>query len=50
MSHDFPAGRAGARRREELAATLEGLAVIVRASAPEGPAGPSCASQGDRRG
>ncbi len=31
-AHDFPAGRVGARHREELAGTLESLAVIVRAS------------------
>ncbi len=35
-AHDFPAGRGTPQRREELAATLEGLAVIVRASAPDG--------------
>ncbi|MGH4014628.1 MAG: hypothetical protein ACRDSL_12030 [Pseudonocardiaceae bacterium] len=33
-AHDFPAGRVSAQRREELAVTLEGLAVVVRASAP----------------
>ncbi len=31
-AHDFPAGRVGAQHREELAGTLESLAVIVRAS------------------
>lgn len=35
-AHDFPAGRCDTRRREELAATLEALATIVRASAPDG--------------
>ncbi|MGH3907695.1 MAG: hypothetical protein ACRDTE_26470 [Pseudonocardiaceae bacterium] len=35
-AHDFPAGRGTPQRREELAAILEGLAVIVRASAPDG--------------
>lgn len=34
-AHDFPAGRATPQRREELAGTLEALAAIVRASAPE---------------
>ncbi|MGH8573394.1 MAG: hypothetical protein ACREX8_12590 [Gammaproteobacteria bacterium] len=33
-AHDFPAGRVSAQRREELAVTLEGLAAIVRVSAP----------------
>jgi len=33
-AHDVPAGRVTAQRREELAATLEALATIVRASAP----------------
>lgn len=35
-AYDFPAGRGTPQRRAELAATLEGLAVIVRASAPDG--------------
>ncbi len=35
-AHDFPAGRGSAQRREELAGTLEALAAIVRASAPNG--------------
>ncbi len=35
-AHDFPAGRVTAQRREELAATLDALAAIVRASAPDG--------------
>ena len=35
-AHDFPAGRITPRRREELAGTLEALAAIVRASAPDG--------------
>lgn len=35
-AHDFPAGRGTPQQREELAATLEGLAAIVRASAPDG--------------
>ncbi len=38
-AHDFPAGRVSAQRREELAASLEALAVIVRASTTETPAG-----------
>ncbi|MCA1702154.1 MAG: hypothetical protein LC808_02335 [Actinobacteria bacterium] len=33
-AHDFPAGRCTSQRREELAATLEALAAIVRASTP----------------
>lgn len=32
-AHDFPAGRASAQRREELAESLEALAALVRASA-----------------
>lgn len=35
-AHDIPAGRACAQRRDELAGTLEVLAAIVRASAPDG--------------
>lgn len=35
-AYDFPAGRATPRRREELAGSLEALAAIVRASAPDG--------------
>lgn len=35
-AYDFPAGRVTPQQREELAGTLEGLAAIVRASAPEG--------------
>ncbi|MGH3906968.1 MAG: hypothetical protein ACRDTE_22730 [Pseudonocardiaceae bacterium] len=38
-AHDFPAGRVTPQRREELAASLAGLAVIVRASTTETPAG-----------
>ncbi len=34
-AHDFPAGRGTPQRRYELAGTLEALAAIVRASAPE---------------
>lgn len=34
-AHDFPAGRATPGRREQLAGTLEALAAIVRASAPD---------------
>ncbi len=35
-AHDFPTGRVTPTRREELAVTLESLAAIVRASAPDG--------------
>ncbi|MGH3906718.1 MAG: hypothetical protein ACRDTE_21445 [Pseudonocardiaceae bacterium] len=35
-AHDFPAGRVTPTRREELAVTLESLAAIMRASAPDG--------------
>ncbi|MGH3908865.1 MAG: hypothetical protein ACRDTE_32485 [Pseudonocardiaceae bacterium] len=35
-AHDFPAGRGTPQRRDELAGTLETLAAIVRASAPDG--------------
>ncbi|MGH3905875.1 MAG: hypothetical protein ACRDTE_17100 [Pseudonocardiaceae bacterium] len=36
-AHDFPAGRVTARRREELAGSLEALGAIVRASTPIEP-------------
>ena len=34
-AHDVPAGRVSARSRVELAGTLEALAVVLRASAPD---------------
>lgn len=38
-AHDFPAGRVTEQRREELAASLDALALIVRASTTETPDG-----------
>lgn len=35
-ARDFPAGRVTPQRRSELSGTLEALAAIVRASAPDG--------------
>lgn len=35
-AHDFPAGRGTPWRRAELAGTLEALAVVLRASVPDG--------------
>ena len=34
-AHDVPAGRTTVERRVELAGTLEALAVVLRASAPD---------------